>query len=198
MMKIWKPTEHGTYPGQSLMEFVLVMPILVLILLGGFSFGMGAYEAHMASDAIQVPSAHKLDMGKIPAPVSSGTMLGYVTGNGTSGTLKSGDLLDNITQVPIDNYTSILVGTKDFAAVASFLPGFTIKTAQIINRGLLDSASTGGATTRPATTPWVPGGTPVMPPWASTATTTTGTTATGTTTGTATGTTGTTSTTTGP
>ena len=151
--------------GQSLMEFVLVMPLLVLILIGGFSFGMGTYDAHLASDAIQLPALNKTDMAKSTGAVASGTLLGYVTAGGTSGTLTSNALLDTVNKVDIDNYTSVMVGSKAFTPLASFLPGFTIKTAQVMNKGLLDAANTGGATVRPATTPWVPGGTPVMPPW---------------------------------
>jgi len=151
--------------GQSLMEFGMVMPLLVLILLGGASFGIGTYEAHMASDAIQLTSLHKVDVAKIPGAAGGGTLLGYVTSGGTSGTLSAGGLIDSITTQDIDNYTTMAIGSKSFTPLASFVPGFTIKTAEAINKGLTDAANTGGATVRPAGTPWVPGGTPVKPPW---------------------------------
>lgn len=151
--------------GQSLMEFVLVMPLLVLILVGGFSFGLGTYQAHMASDAIQLPAMHKKEMADKTGAIDSGTLLGYVSSGGTKGTLSSGSLLDSLSVVAVDNSTSLIVGTKTFVPIASFVPGFTIKTAQVMNKGLLEAASSGGAKSRPEGTPWVPGGTPVMPPW---------------------------------
>lgn len=151
--------------GQSLMEFVLVMPLMVLILVGGFSFGMGTYDAHMASDAIQLPALQKMDMAKTDTAIDPGKLMGYVSSGGTSGTLTSGSLLDSINEVDVDNYTSVMVGSKSFVPLASFIPGFTIKTAEVMNKGLLNAASTGGATSRDANTPWVPGGSPVKPPW---------------------------------
>jgi hypothetical protein len=137
----------------------------VLILIGGFSFGLGTYQAHMASDAIQLPATHKMDMGDAPGAIDTGTLLGYVTSGKTTGTLSSGALISNISVAPVNQYTALMVGSKTFVPLASFVPGFTIKTAQVMNQGLLDAANTGGATVRPVGTPWVPGGAPVMPPW---------------------------------
>jgi uncharacterized protein (UPF0333 family) len=159
------PLQRRNPRGQSLMEFVLVMPLLVLIFLGGFTFGMGMYEAHMASDAIQLPALKKQDMAKKAQAISSGELLGYVSSGGTTGTMKSGTLLDGINKQNMDNYTSIIVGTKSFVPLVNFLPGFTISTAGAINRSLLETANSGGATVRPANTAWVPGNTPQMPPW---------------------------------
>jgi len=160
-----RKTARPAPTGQSLMEFVMVMPLLVLILVGGFSFGMGTYEAHLASDAIQLPAMQKQDMAKKSGVVGSGDLMGYVSKGGTSGTLTSGALLDTINKKDIDNYTSVIVGSKTFSPLVNFLPGFTINTAEAMNKGLLDAASTGGATVHPAGSSWVPGGSPQKPPW---------------------------------
>jgi hypothetical protein len=159
-----KPSPDGSRRGQSLMEFVLVMPLLVLILLGGFTLGMGMYEAHMASDAIQLPALKKQDMASKSQVIGSGDLIGYVSAGGTSGTLSSGVLLDSINKQDVDNYTSVIVGKKSFVPLVGFLPGFSISTAEAMNKGLLDAANN-GATVRPAGTAWVPGGAPQMPPW---------------------------------
>lgn len=149
--------------GQSLVEFVLVMPILVLVLIGGFSFGMGTYQAHMASDAVQMPAMKKLDLSNETGAVGGGTLQGYMNGSNVKGNFNTGSLIDSVTVATGSPYTSIMVGSKNFTPTASFIPGFTIKVGEAINRNLLEPANS-GAEVRPANTAWVPGGTPNPPP----------------------------------
>lgn len=149
--------------GQSLVEFVLVMPILVLVLIGGFSFGMGTYQAHMASDAVQMPALKKLDLSNETGTVGGGTLQGYMNGSKIKGNFNTGSLIDTVTVTTGSPYTSIMVGAKTYTSTVSFIPGFTIKVGEAINRNLLEAANA-GAEVRPANTPWVPGGTPNPPP----------------------------------
>jgi hypothetical protein len=150
--------------GQSLVEFVLVMPILVLILIGGFGFGLGTYDAHMASDAVQMPAMQKLSFADQAAAVPKDTLLSFMNGSKLKGSLKGTAPIDGVTIVNSGQYTSIIVGSKTFTPPASFVPGFTIRVGQVINRNLLEAANA-GAEVRPYNTPWVPGGAPVPPPW---------------------------------
>lgn len=145
------------------MEFVLVMPILVLLLIGGFSMGLGAYQAHMASDAVQMPAMKKLEISNVTGAVDGGALTGYMNGGGISGNLSSGSMIDSATVVNNGAYTSVVVGSKNYQSVASFIPGFTIRVGEAMNRNLLEAANA-GAEVRPAATAWVPGGTPNPPP----------------------------------
>lgn len=149
--------------GQSLVEFVLVMPILVLVLIGGFSFGMGTYQAHMASDAVQMPAMKKLELSKQAAAVGGGTLQGYMNSSNLKGNFSTGSLIDSVTVQNASAYTSIMVGAKSYTSTVSFIPSFTIKVGEAINKNLLEAANS-GAEVRPATTAWVPGGTPNPPP----------------------------------
>ncbi len=150
--------------GQSLVEFVLVMPIFVLVLVGGMAMGMGAYQAHMAADAVKEPMLKKLEMSNTPNAVAGGMLNGYMNGSPLQGSLQMGSKIDNVQIVNVDDYTSVMVGNKQYQSIASFVPSFTIKVSQPINRNLLQAANS-GAPSRPAGTPWVPFGTPVLPPW---------------------------------
>lgn len=151
-----------TLAGQSLVEFVLVMPILVLVLIGGFTFGMGTYQAHMTSDAVQFAMLRASDMANEPGTVSGGMVQGYINSGGLKGSLNSGSLVDSVTL----NEAGFLVASKNFVSSVSFIPGFTIKVGQAINPNLLKPTSSGGGQSRPLATPWVPGGTMIPPPWA--------------------------------
>lgn len=151
--------------GQSLVELVLVTPILLLVLSAGFYFGMGLYQAHMASDAIRQPSMRKLEMANEPGQVTEGTVLGYVSSGNLAGNdaLLNGAKIDSVSFAHVDNYTSLVVGSKSFEAVNP-LPNFNITVAQPLNRKLL-AAAHNGARVRPAGSPWVPGGAPRTPLW---------------------------------
>lgn len=146
------------------MEFMIVTPVLVLILLGGFNFGLGAYQAHMASDAAQMPSTHKLTLSNTLTAVTAATLQGYMNDDGLKGSIRSGAFIDNVTLKTAEPHTRIMIGSKIFKPGAPFLPGFTITVGQAINANLLEAAQS-GAEVRPYKTPWVPGETPVAPPW---------------------------------
>ena len=149
---------HTMVSGQSLIEFVLVLIFLMILLTGGVSFGIGTYRAQQASDAIVLPATHKLDMAKMPSAVSNGVLLGYT--NAEAG----GALLDNIQVSSVSADIALIQGTKTVAPLVSFIPGFNIHTAQIINRALLEPTSTGNAKASPMITPPLPGGTPNQVP----------------------------------
>jgi len=152
--------------GQSLVEFICVVPILFLVLLAGGNVGIGAYQAHLASDAVRQPLAQKLALGGDNAAVSGAKLLGFANNSAVKSQIKLGQLLDQVTVSPIDNYNSVITGTKTFNPIVDIpsIPSFTIQVKQVINGGLLQPAATGG-TARPVSTPWVPNGAPVKPPW---------------------------------
>ncbi len=156
-----KPAVSTAQRGQSLVEFVLVMPLLVLILVGAYSFGVGTYQAHMTSDAVQFAMLKSLDMANEPGAVSGGTLQGYINAGGLKGNLTKGGLVDGVTL----NNSGVLIASKNFTPAAAFIPGFTIKVGEAINPSLLKPTSTGGAQSKPLGTPWVPGGAMNPPPW---------------------------------
>lgn len=164
MRGITNARRPGQSHGQSLVEFVLVTPILLLVLMAGYSFGMGLYQANMAADAIRQPALKKLEMAKTPGAVSTGTVMGYVTGGPLSGNIKSGSPVDSVSFKDAGDYTSIIVGTKSYTSPAPFIPTLNFTATQGIQKNLLLAASN-GASQRPAATPWVPGGAVKTPPW---------------------------------
>ncbi len=151
--------------GQSLVELVLVTPILLLVLAGGFYMGMGLYEASIASDAIRTPAMKKMEMAGEPGAISPGTVLGYISSGQLAGNTKliNGAKVDSVTYANVSPYTSLVVGSKQFQSVNP-LPGFNITVAQPLNAKLLLAAHN-GAKVRPAGSPWVPGGSPRTPLW---------------------------------
>ncbi len=157
-----QPSFTSPLQGQSLVEFVLVMPIIIIILLGAFCFGLGTYQAHMTSDAIQLPLLRSMDMANLPGTVTGGQLQGYITSGGLSGSLVAGNLVDSIQVNPA---TGILIAKKNYIPLVDIIPGFTITVGQSVNPSLLKATATGG-TARPLATPWVPGGVMQPPPWA--------------------------------
>ncbi len=144
--------------GQSLMEFVLVLIFLTLVLTGGFTFGLGTFQAQQASDGVALPTSYKMDMANMPTNVGTGILLGYANGGG------NGAVLDNIQISPVTPDISLLLGQKSIAPVVNFIPGFTIHTAQVMNQALLMPTATGGAHASPISTPPLPGGIPTPLP----------------------------------
>lgn len=154
--------------GQALVEFVLIMPLLVLILVGGATFSIGIFQGHMASDAIQFPSMSKLEFSSKETTIDSGTLQAKMNNSGLQGNIQLGSLIDSVSVVDLNgptSYTSLMVGAKSFNSTVNFVPGFTITVGQAINRSLLLPATSGGATGQDSSNPWVPGGTPNPPPW---------------------------------
>lgn len=149
------------FKGQSLVEFVLVLPLLVLILLGAFSFGLGTYQAHMTSDAIQLPMLKAMEMADSPGPVSSSKLMSYISEGKLSGNLVKGNLVDSVQVNPI---TGIMVAKKNYIPLVNIIPGFTISVGHSINPSLLKPTAIGGKV-RPQAVSWVPGDTMQPPPW---------------------------------
>lgn len=143
----------------------MIFPVLILVLIGAASFGIGLYQANLASGAIQQPALKKLEMADTPGPISQGKVLGWVTGEGTKGSMLTGKAVDSVAFVDNDPNIALVVGTKDYKGIASFVPGMTITVAQGLNKNLLLAADAGGAKRRPVGSPWVPGGAPRTPPW---------------------------------
>jgi hypothetical protein len=151
--------------GQSLVELALIFPILFLVLIAGVGFGLGLYQANIASGAIQQPALKKLEMADNPNAISSETVLGWVTKEGTKGNILGGKAVDSVSFVSDDPELALVVGTKEVHSIASFLPDMNITVVQGLNKNLLLAADAGAKIKRPAKTAWVPGGTPRLPPW---------------------------------
>ncbi len=206
-----RPKNSKAYFGQSLVEYVLMFPVMLLVLVGTFGVGMAMYQAHMASDAIRQPALQKLEMAASDYAICDRDLLGYINGSKLGGNLKMGPYLDSVAIREQNDYGSVLVGRKTITPIAPFLPTFDVKVTQVVNRNLLYPAymgesairvtaagrSAGGSvganpvsgcqpsqasgvmmntlespgpsqplvTIRLADVPWVPYGTPNVPPW---------------------------------
>jgi hypothetical protein len=158
-------SEHRQHQGQSLIEFVLVMPIFVLLLVGGTFTAFNFYQAQMASDAVRQTALKKLEMAGNKDIVAADTLKGYINNGNTSGSMNLGSLVDSVSFADGGPYATFVIGNKQTTGVLGIVPGAQIQVSQAINRNLLLPANAGSAAARPATTPWVPGGTPVPPSW---------------------------------
>ena len=154
--------------GQSLVEMVLITPLLLTILIAAFEGGMAMYTAGLASDAIRQPAAKKLLMAADDGTVTEGTVKGYANNGELKGNIMGGAALDNVTyaQTGPNDVASLLVGEKKFKSPVSWLPDFTFTVTQPIQKNLLKPANAGGAKPgggggNPGSA-WVPGGT--VPP----------------------------------
>jgi hypothetical protein len=150
--------------GQSLVEFVLVFPILFMLAVAAGSMALGVHQGHVASLAIAQIPLHKVEMAEKEGALGSGDLTGYATGGKFKGPFGSVPAIDSLTVQSVDPYTDLAVATKSFTPLTTFVPGFTMRTAQVINHNLLQAMNTGSGTAHPATD-WVPGGTPTPTPW---------------------------------
>jgi hypothetical protein len=150
--------------GQSLVEFVGVFPILFLAAVMGGSLIIGAHQAHIAAMAMNEVPINKMKMAQQDGSVDSGTLSGYINGGKFKASIK-GSLIDSVSIYTLDPYTDLVVGTKQFTPALVSIPGFTITTGVVVNHNLLMSGGGAPAVAKSSSTPWVPGGTPVAPPW---------------------------------
>jgi hypothetical protein len=150
--------------GQALVEFTMVLPLLILILVGGTSFALGIHHAHMITEAVQMPSLQKLAMGDNPNAASTAELATMINSATLKDSVFKGNYVDSVSvKGSGDPFTSIIIAKASHASLASFIPGFSIAVGQAINSSLL--STTGNGINRPLNTPWVPGGTLVAPPW---------------------------------
>ena len=151
---------------QSLVEMVLVTPLLLMLVVIAGYLGIGMYHAQMASDAIRQPAMRKWEMANNPKQITEKMVLGYTTNkanpNLTQGNIQGGDL-DDIDFVNVNDDISVVVGTKRFSAMG--LPTFNFTVAQAVNRKLLRNAANNKAVVRKFTDEWLPYGSPRTIPW---------------------------------
>lgn len=151
--------------GQSLVELALALPVLFLIVVGAASMGLGMYQAHITSDAIQEPALRKMEMSNQVQAIAPGTLSSYINGSDVTGNLVRGSKVDTVRVVSSSPGTSIIVGIKQYRPLLPLVPGFQIRVTQAINSSLLQPAHQGASVIRPYGQPWMPLGTPTIPPW---------------------------------
>lgn len=138
--------------GQALVEFVMVMPLLLLLLLGSFAVGLGIYQGASASMAIKEPVNKKINLAKNKGV--STTDAENLVKSFKSGNLDSGNSVDTVNFVETDKVTSVIVANKRFTPPVPFLPTVDFTVTQGINTSALGSNPT-------TTTPTLSGGAPV-------------------------------------
>ncbi len=126
----------------------------------------GVFQAYIVANAMQGPALSKWDYADDSAAITPATLAASVNSKDGIATNIS-DPASNVSSVTVqdsDPFTSVIFGSKAYTPAIAFMPAFTIKVGQVINRNLLQAANSGTAVVHPATA-WVPGGTPVAPPW---------------------------------
>lgn len=121
--------------GQSLVEFVMVMPVLLLILLGAFTVGLGIYQGANASMAVKSPVMQKIELAKNPGDTTNSAR--DMIMNYNSGSLQMGNAIDRSRTVGTGNHTTVIIATKEFQPPVAFLPMVDFTVTQAINTNLL-------------------------------------------------------------
>lgn len=134
--------------GQSLVEFVMVMPVLLLMLLGAFLIGMGLMQGSSASMAMKAAVMKKIDLADEGGDATNAAIA-----------LIEADTAGAVDSVQVDSgngvgggngnaVTSVLVGSKEYNPNVPFLVPVTFMVTQGINNNLLQA----NKTANPATT----------------------------------------------
>lgn len=141
--------------GQSLVEFVLIMPILVMMTLGAGFLMLAAHRTHLMSNAVSQVALHKLEFAGNAQAISAGTLQSEITGGDLKASFNPSPLVDSVTVVDSDTYTSLVTGALQVKSPITWLPSFTVGVSQAINKNLLLPASNGSATVH-SRAPWAP------------------------------------------
>ncbi|MEM0951895.1 MAG: TadE family protein, partial [Cyanobacteria bacterium P01_H01_bin.74] len=137
------------YFGQSLQEFIIVLPILIFIVVAGTNFALGVHKAHMLSDASHWIASQKFRLADNDNSVGQVELRSLInSSSGVSDTLTRRDFIDQIRFNSIDRYFTIIEASTEQNALSNFVNGFEFKTSQVINRPLLLATSAGGPSRR--------------------------------------------------
>ncbi len=139
------PLNKQMYCGQSLVEFVMIVPVIILFMVIAAYVGMAMYHGNMASSAVKGPSMHKSEMAENPAAVGEGDLLGFALGDAPTGNINEGGVLDTLTVNPVSPLTSVMIGEKTFTAPLLFANvDFVFSASESIQLQLLEPANQGG------------------------------------------------------
>ncbi len=134
-----------SYRGQSLVEFVMIVPVIILLMVIAAYVGMAMYHGNMASSAVKGPSMHKLEMADNPAAVGEGDLMGFAMASAPTGNINEGGVLDALTLSNVSPLTSVMVGEKIFTAPLLFANvDFVFSASESIQLQLLETANQGG------------------------------------------------------
>jgi hypothetical protein len=127
---------YHSLPGQALVEFVMVAPILLLILLGAFAVGFGIYQGATASMAIKAPLSNKMQY--VTSATSPQTILTQQVTQYRTGNLQPASALDSVTaNGDPTQLTSVVVGSRQFVSGVQFLPTINFTVTQGMNTNLM-------------------------------------------------------------
>jgi Flp pilus assembly protein TadG len=131
-----QPLRPSQRAGQSLVEFVMVMPILLLIMLGAFFIGLAMYQGATASQAMKAPLTNKVQLADTAGNTQNQVL--QLINSTNIGALQQGQAVDGLNVVGGPNQlTSVLVGSKTYQAPIPFIPPMTFTVAQAINTNLI-------------------------------------------------------------
>ena len=132
--------------GQSLVEFALSLPVLVMLLAGGFYLSQGIMEGQHASDAIQRSVSIKKTLAAKPEAIDP-EFLRELGGNA---------VLDKVHIVKDPNGVADLVVGHHKVVSTGILPDMEFSVVSSVNNRLMGTAHEKGAVVRPAGSPWAP------------------------------------------
>ncbi len=134
--------------GQTLMEFVMVLPVLILIALGTFYVGSAMFSGQRLATATKTPVLNKFTLAGTFGDATNAAqalVTGYNDGNAFS---LNGGAADNISVQNTGNVTAVIIGNKTVDLPGPF-PTFNFSSTQGINSSLLRAnAARGGGLTK--------------------------------------------------
>jgi Flp pilus assembly protein TadG len=131
-----------TPQGQSLVEFVMVMPMILLLLLGAFAVGQGMYQGASASLAVKAAMNQKATLANQPGQTltqASNLIRGAVHGN-----LDNGSAVDTVVPdaASTNTLTTVLIANRRFTPPVPFLPPVDFTVTQGVPTRLISANTT--------------------------------------------------------
>lgn len=136
------------HKGQSLVELILVMIVLIPVLLAVGYTGIAMYQGTMASEAIKEPATAKSELANTSAAIPTSKLLAMTKNGGNGGTP-----LDAVSvSAPVSANTVMIVGQKKSITIPFFNITMDFTVAQPIQKSLLE-ANTGTRSSAPNQAP---------------------------------------------
>jgi Flp pilus assembly protein TadG len=130
--------------GQSLVEFALLAPLLITLLLATWTIGVGMHVGSRATSAVQEPATRKLQLAAIPGD-SSSLAQSLIQNFNQQGIALSNPSVDSTRLVGQTNVTAVFIGEKPYTAN---LPGvslpFNFSATQLLPSALLLANNSAG------------------------------------------------------
>jgi Flp pilus assembly protein TadG len=125
-----------------LVEFVMVMPMILLLLLGAFAVGQGMYQGASASLAVKAAMNRKADLANQPGQTL--TQASNLIRTTIHGNLDNGNAVDTVLPDAgsTNTLTTVLIANRRFTPPVPFLPPVDFTVTQGIPTRLISANTT--------------------------------------------------------